>query len=76
VDGEALAPSLRRLLELDLQRLVDEGHMLPAGERELRIRIDTDGRIRWFEPVSVRVPASELERVERGTPGAAGSVKP
>jgi hypothetical protein len=56
-----LAPSLRTLLENGLHRLADEGHMAAQGEREVRLRIDTDGHIRWFEAWRVRTPASELD---------------
>jgi hypothetical protein len=62
VDAEALGPPLRKLLEDDLRRFAAEGHMQAAGERELRIRLDTHGKIRWFEATSIRVPASELEQ--------------
>jgi hypothetical protein len=61
VEADAVPPSVRKLLELDLRRLADEGHIPARGEREVRIRLDEAGRIRWFEPSRVRVPASELE---------------
>ncbi len=60
--ADELGPSLRKLIELDMLRLAEEGHIANGGEREVRIRLDTNGRIRWFEALRVRVPASELER--------------
>jgi hypothetical protein len=61
VEAEALKPSTRALRESELLRLFREGHVPPVGERELRIRIDTGGKIRWFEASRIRGSASELE---------------
>jgi hypothetical protein len=54
-------PSLRDLLEANLAALAAAGVLPARGERELRIRLDEHGRIRWFEPSRVRAPASELD---------------
>jgi hypothetical protein len=52
---------LRQLLEDDLRLLAAAGVLHADGERELRIRLDTYGNIRWVEATRIRVPASELE---------------
>jgi len=66
VDADTLAPSVRKLLELDLARLADEGHMSKHGQREVTFRLDERGHVKWFESRRIRVPASELEP-ERST---------
>lgn len=61
MDASQLGGSDRAYLEVALARLAAHGKIPGNGEREIRIRIDTNGRIKWFEPTQVRVPASELE---------------
>jgi len=62
MDGETdLEPDLRADLERVLHRIAAAGRIPDRGERELVIRLDTTGRVRWFTPSQVRVPASELE---------------
>lgn len=52
--------SLRSRLELDLESLAAAGHIPEEGEREVRLRIDENGGIKWFEATRIRVPADEL----------------
>lgn len=59
-----LRPDDRKLLEETFRRLVARGKIAASGEREVRFRIDTDGRIRWYEASTIRAPASELELVD------------
>jgi hypothetical protein len=60
-EGSALRPGIRVLLEAAFGKLAEDGHIPDRGEREVRFRLDERGRIRWFEPTRIRVPASELE---------------
>jgi len=53
---------LREFLERDLRELADAGVIPDRGTRDIRFRLNADGRIAWFEATRVRVPASELEQ--------------
>lgn len=59
VPGRELAADLRLQLEEVLHRIATAGHIDHRGERDLRIRLTPEGRVRWFECVR-RVPGSEL----------------
>lgn len=54
----------RTFLEVAFARLAIHGKIPPSGQRDVTFRLDENGRIRWFEASTVRVPASELERSE------------
>jgi hypothetical protein len=58
---ERLDRSDRLYLEAALARLAQSGHIPARGEREVTVRIDKDGRIRWFQATRIRAPASELD---------------
>lgn len=60
-DAAVLEPDLRADLERVLRRIAGAGKIPDSGERELRVRLGGDGRVRWYEASTVRVPASELE---------------
>jgi hypothetical protein len=53
--------SLRSNLEGALEQLAARGHIPQEGEREITIRIDGHGQIKWFEATRIRVPASGLD---------------
>ena len=53
--------SLRKMVEADLTTLAEAGAIPDRGEREIRIRIDRDGYVKWFEAWRVRVSSRELE---------------
>ena len=58
--NEQIRRTLRVRLEETLEDLARAGAIPDRGERDLRIRLTPEGRVRWFE-VLRRQPASELE---------------
>lgn len=54
------ATTLRTRLEEVLEDLARAGAIDDKGERDLRIRLTPEGKVRWFECLR-RKPGSELE---------------
>ena len=55
-----ISPTLRGRLEQALEDLARVGAIDATGERDLRIRLTPEGKVRWFECVR-RKPASEFD---------------
>lgn len=53
--------TLRNRLEEVLEDLARAGAIDDQGERDLRIRLTPEGRVRWYECLR-RKPGGELER--------------
>jgi len=60
-DDASRRRGLRQLLEDDLRELVPLGLLPASGEREVTMRLDDGGLIRWISSARVRAPASELD---------------
>ena len=58
--NDAYRRTLRERLEEVFRDLADAGAIDSRGERDLRIRLTPEGKVRWFECVR-RKPGSELE---------------
>jgi hypothetical protein len=60
-EGDIYRRTLRERLEEVFHELADAGAIDSQGERDVRIRLTPEGRVRWFECVR-RKPGSELEQ--------------